>query len=232
MKGLILLLVVVIVASGGLWFMFGGHPAQTNILETSEEKSTLSQERSDVKEGVYMVDTELSEFRWSAKKPLIDGYVNSGTIGFSRGSITVDETRSSGSFTLDMKSLKVGLTAKKPGKEGALEARLKGESFFDVAKYPESEFIITEVKPLSESSAPFRYQVTGNLTMKGRTNAVTFPATIYETDDRVVHASADFEIDRTRWDITFGSGNFFTDLGDNLIDDMVALSFTMVAKPE
>lgn len=232
MKSLILVAVVVIVG-GGLWFGFGGPEAPTGKSNNSEASTSTSdnRDRSTVAMGSYTVDIAQSEFRWAGKKPLIEGYVNSGTIDFASGKINVSDTKSDGNFVLDMNNLKVGLTPTKPGKEGALEGHLKGERFFDVAKYPTAEFVITRIASTADSATTFQYQVTGNLTMKGITNEITFPATIYQTGDKLAHAEAQFEIDRTRWGITMGSGNFFTDLGDNLIDDMVALSFTITAKP-
>lgn len=186
-------------------------------------------EGSVVTPGTYTVSPEQSEFRWAGQKPLIDGYVNSGTIALSEGSISVGENEATGTFTLDMNSIHVGLTAQKPGREGALEDHLKGDRWFDVATYPTATFVITSVVPTETALV---YTVTGDLTMKGTTHEVTFPAQIYQTQDGLLHAKADLEVDRTLWGITSGSGNFFEDLGDNLIDDMVLLSFSLVAEAE
>ena len=186
-------------------------------------------EGSVVTPGTYTVNPEQSEFRWAGQKPLIDGYTNSGTIDLSEGSIIVGENEATGTFTLDMNSIHVGLTAKKPGQEGALEGHLKGERWFNVETYPTATFTITSVTP---TESELVYTVTGDLTLKGTTNTVTFPARIYQTPEGLLKAEADLEIDRTLWGITAGSGNFFEDLGDNLIDDMVLLSFSLVAEVE
>ena len=74
------------------------------------------------------------------------------------------------------------------------------------------------------------YKIVGNLTMKGVTNEINFPAKIY-LKDGALHAEASFAIDRTKWKITYGSTNFFKSLGDNFIDDMVELAFNIVATP-
>jgi polyisoprenoid-binding protein YceI len=73
------------------------------------------------------------------------------------------------------------------------------------------------------------YDVVGDLTMKGATGEVAFPATIYLDTEGKLHAEARFEFDRTQWGITAGSGSFFDDLADNVIDDMVAVTFSLVA---
>lgn len=68
--------------------------------------------------------------------------------------------------------------------------------------------------------------------MKDKTHEVTFPATIYQKTDGAVVATASFAIDRTLWGVTSGSGSFFDDLADNVIDDMVSLSFSLTAQKQ
>ena len=206
----------------GLLAFFLMSPSPSAVTE-----SEGSVEGSVVTPGTYTVTPEQSEFRWAGQKPLIDGYVNSGTIALNEGSIVVGENEATGTFTLDMNSIHVGLTAQKPGQEGALEGHLKGERWFNVETYPTATFVITSVAP---TETELVYTVTGDLTLKGTTNAVTFPARIYQTPEGLLKAEADLEIDRILWGITAGSGNFFEDLGDSLIDDMVLLSFSLTAE--
>lgn len=237
-KTIFALLAVVLVAA--IWWFYIAEEdteldkntmSEESLVEENEDNNeiTSDQSRQAVGAGTYTVDAGASEFNWSGKKPLIDGYTNSGLIGISEGEITVTEEIASGSFVLDMNTLSVGLTAKKPGSEGALEDHLKGERWFNVAEYPTAQFTITDVQPMTDSDTTFQYSVTGDLTMKGVTNQISFPATIYQTAEGVVYAEAATEIDRTKWGITAGSGNFFESLGDNVIDDMVAISFKVVA---
>ena len=224
MKVIIGVVVVVLIALGA-WFVMGSGvkaPGEDSATPTNAEG------RSVVTSGTYRLDPVQSEFKWAGKKPLIEGYINSGTIGVTDGTVIVDGTKVQGVFSLDMNTLKVGLTAAKPGKEGALEGHLKSDKFFDVAKYPVANFTIKSVTPTSDSDTTFVYVITGDLVMKGKTNEISFPATIFQKDG-VLTAEAQTEIDRTKWDLTYGSGNFFEDLGDNLIDDMVAVSFKVVA---
>lgn len=198
--------------------------------DSGMEFPTLDVEKLVVADGSYTVDTQSSVVRWSGKKPLISGYTNSGTIGVSSGSITVADNTASGEFTIDMDTLDVGLTAKKPGQEGALEGHLKGERWFDTATYPTATFVITNVNKRADSDATHIYDVTGDLTMKGITNRISFPAEIYQTASGEIRAIASTEIDRTKWGITAGSGSFFDDLADNVIDDMIAISFDISAQ--
>lgn len=235
--------IVVIGALAATWYVMAGPGSVNQIqpgtavmenggLEPSSQTPTMEAvpERSVVTDGTYTVVAEESIVNWSGKKPLIDGYANTGTLGVTNGIITVAGTEASGDFTIDMNTLDVGLTAKKPGKEGSLEEHLKSDRWFDVATYPTATFKITKVTPRADSATTFAYDITGDLTMKGATHEVTFAATIFTEADGTLHAEAATEIDRTLWGITAGSSNFFDNLADNVIDDMIGLSFSLVAK--
>lgn len=218
--------ILVIIALGGAVLIFSGKSVAPGIEErTVATMEDVASERLAVINGVYTIDPAKSAFEWAGKKPLIEGYINSGTIGIKEGSLMVTSTAKTGTLTLDMNTLQVGLTAKKPGSESKLEEHLKGERFFNVSSFPTAMFVITKATLVSGND----YTITGDLTMRGVTHEISFPATIYNTDSTTLHATAQTEIDRTKWGITAGSGNFFQDLGDNLIDDMVALSFSITA---
>lgn len=226
MKMILWLIGLLIVGGGAYWWM--GKDKTTAPTEMADTSTEVVSDKTAVVAGVYGADTATSGVKWSAGKPLIEGYINSGTIAFKDGSITVTESAASGKFTIDMTTIKVGLTSKKPGRESALETHLKSKDFFDVAKYPTGEFTIDSVLKRADSDATHVYDVTGTLTLKGKKNAVTFPAEIYMKDG-MLHAHAKFEIDRTKWGITYGSGSFFDNLADNAIDDMVHLELSVIA---
>jgi len=46
----------------------------------------------------------------------------------------------------------------------------------------------------------------------------------------VVNAAADFDIDRTQWDLKYGSGKFFENLGDKMISDNFNLKLKLIAR--
>lgn len=230
MKALLGIIAVFIV--GAVAYAMWTPANTTELSNTNQEVSkqeTASDTRTVVTEGSYTVRTEESTVTWAGKKPLIDGYVNSGSIGLSNGMITVADATASGDFTLDMTTLSVSETPTKPGQESKLEEHLTGERWFNVAAYPTAKFTITDVAPRVDSDTTFVYDITGDLTMKDQTHSITFPATINMDAAGDLHAKASFEIDRTKWGITSGSGSFFDNLADNVIDDMVALSFHLVA---
>lgn len=206
---------------------------QNSINNQSDNDSIISdlanEERLPVQPGSYVIDIDRSIVNWAGRKPLIDGYINSGTLNILSGEITGDGTMVTGSFVIDMTSLKVGLTAQKPNQETALEGHLKGSRWFDVDTYPIATFVIRDLVPDIGGEAPDEYVIVGELTLKGVTKEIEFPATIYQVATGEVVAVVETEINRTEWGINFGSGSFFANLADNVIDDMIALSFTLVA---
>ena len=227
MKAAIAILILIIIGFGAyvLWT-----PADAPESANEDQQSTEMVTGSEVTSGTYAVVQDQSTVRWAGRKPLIDGYINSGSIAISEGSIDVEDNAATGMFTIDMTTLSVSETPTKPGQESTLTGHLQGENWFNVEAFPTAAFEIVEVMPRADSDTTFVYDVRGNLTMKGQTNEVSFPAMIYLDEAGMLHAEADFEIDRTRWGITAGSGSFFDNLADNAISDMVALSFELVAE--
>ena len=71
--------------------------------------------------------------------------------------------------------------------------------------------------------------VTGNLTIKGITHPVSFPATI-EVGDEIVKANGKLVIDRTLWDVRYRSGKFFDNLKDQAIADSIEFHIMIIAK--
>ena len=228
-----IIVVLIIVVAG--WWYFGGDDKKVAVTPVAvvEQQEVVAEdntaERTVISEGSYVVDIEKSIVNWSGKKPLIDGYINSGEISLTEGAIEVSQTGATGSFVISMDTLKVGLTAKKPNMETALEGHLKGDRWFNVEKYPTAAFVINKFTPKGDVTNTFTYSIEGDLTLKGETHPVTFDAVIYENADGTIQAEAATEIDRTKWGITAGSASFFDNLADNAIDNMIALSFTLVA---
>ncbi len=105
-----------------------------------------------------------------------------------------------------------------------LVGHLKSDDFFSVDKYPVSTLVIREVKVKSDKEQIFN----GDLTIKGITKPVTFHADVSNQNGKLT-AKGTIEIDRTLYDIKYGSGKFFASLGDNMIYDTFSLDFSVVA---
>ena len=96
---------------------------------------------------------------------------------------------------------------------------MKSDDFFGVATHPSSSLVFTKV----EASGKNSYEVTGDLTIKGITKPVTFDVSIYGSK-----ATATMKIDRTAYDVKYGSGSFFDNLGDKTIYDEFDLVVDLV----
>ncbi|MDO7845061.1 YceI family protein [Hymenobacter sp. M29] len=173
----------------------------------------------------YKVQPQLSSLGWTGKK--IDGQ-HSGTVGFKDGSVQVRGSQLvGGTFVVDMTSIKnTDLTD--ADYNAKLVGHLKSDDFFGVEKNPTATFVITNIKPLKGSAAGNNATITGNLTIKGKTNPISFPAKV-GVKDGVAAASGTASIDRTKYDVTFGS-TLFGAAADKAVDDNFSLIFNVIAK--
>ena len=169
----------------------------------------------------YKVDTQKSFLNWNGKK--VTGE-HSGTIKLSDGMMTVDGGKlTGGTFTFDMNSI-VDTDLTDAGYNAKFIGHMKSEDFFSTTKHPTSTFKITKVTPKSGDV----YDVTGNMTIKGITNAVTFPTTVKITDNAIT-ANGKATLDRTKYDIRYGSKSFFENIGDKAIYDDFTVEMKLVA---
>lgn len=174
-----------------------------------------------MKDGEYKVDAGKSKLTWVGKK--VTGE-HTGTINIAEGSLTTKANKiTGGSFAIDMASIKV-TDVTNPGSNEKLTGHLKSDDFFGSDKHPKATFVITKITP----GAKDQYTVKGNLTIKGITNEIEFPATVSVVGGDIV-AKAKIVVDRTKFDIKYRSGNFFTDLGDKAIYDDFELNVELVA---
>jgi len=152
------------------------------------------------------VKTKESKVAWKAYK--VTGSHN-GTVNLKSGALMFDNDKlTGGEFTVDMTTLIA--TDLEGESRQKLEGHLKSDDFFSVASNPTSKLVFTNVKSTGKNS----YEVTGNLTVKGITKPVTFDVSIYGSK-----ATATMKVDRTQFDVKYGSGSFFDDLGDKTIYD-------------
>jgi polyisoprenoid-binding protein YceI len=204
-------------------------PEDSNTTETqSETASNITGEPSSgesIPSGLYTLVSSESEVEWIAEKSQIVGYTHYGTFPIQSGTITISpEDTVSGTITLDMTNLTVAsLGGGKAGNESTLEKHLKTGDFFEVETYPTALFTITD----STEAEDGNYTVNGDLTIKNQTHPVTVTLTVSPNDDGY-SLQGETEIDRTRWGITFGSNNFFENLAENAINDIVKIKLDLV----
>ncbi len=170
--------------------MFGTNLSATNPIE--EEKRE--------------VNTETSKVTWKAYK--VTGS-HTGTVDLESGALIFEgDQLTGGEFVVDMTSL---ISTDLEGEyKGKLEGHLKSDDFFSVESHPTSSLVFTDVKATGKNS----YEVTGDLTIKGITKPVTFDVSVYGSK-----ATATMKVDRAQYDVRYGSGSFFENLGDKTIYD-------------
>lgn len=152
------------------------------------------------------VNVEKSTLEWVGKK--VTGQHN-GTVNFSSGTLVFDGKKlKGGEFEVDMTTLTA--TDLTGGGKDKLNGHLKSDDFFGVEKFKTASL---KFKTIADKGNG-KYTITADLTIKGKTNPITFDMTISGNN-----ATADLVIDRTKYDIKYGSGSFFDNLGDKAIND-------------
>lgn len=191
---------------------------------TEKETETALEEAAEATEmaSEYTVDTEASQIMWEGSKPT---GTHHGTIKIASGTVHLNEGKvEAGNFVIDMNTINdLDLEGEDKAK---LEAHLKGTvegkegDFFNVKEYPTAKFEMTGIE---------NNVVKGNLTIKDKTNAIEFPATVTMEGDKMMLKSEAFELDRTKWDVNYGSKSIFPNLGDKFINDTMKITVDLVA---
>ncbi|WP_417238060.1 YceI family protein [Bizionia sp.] len=170
----------------------------------------------------YLVDTEASTILWKGFKPT---GTHTGTIKVESGVFTMNgDAIESGSFLIDMNSLYVTDLPEDDENHGKLTGHLKSPDFFDVEAFPASAFEVTGF-----TNENGKMMLSGNLKMKDTENNISIPVTVSENNDSVTITSETFTIDRSKWNVKYGSKSFFDDLGDKFINDDMELQITITA---
>ncbi|MFN6943503.1 MAG: YceI family protein [Cytophagaceae bacterium] len=169
----------------------------------------------------YRVDTKQSSVNWIGRKVIGE---HSGNIKISDGKFITDGKKITGGvFSIDMTSIKC-TDLKDKETNAKLVGHLNSEDFFSTAAHPKATLEVKEVT----STGTDTYSVKGDLTIKGITKPIEFPATIKILDNKI-NATAKILVDRTQYEIKYGSGSFFDGLGDKAINNTFELNVSLVA---
>lgn len=160
------------------------------------------------------VDTKKSTLKWHGEK--VTGE-HMGTIELKEGKLVWKNNKlTDGEMIIDMTSI-VNTDIEDAGYKAKLEGHLKSDDFFGVEKYPTAKLIIKSSDAFKNNKAV----VKGHLTIKETTLPVEFTA-----QKEGNWFMAEIVIDRSKYDVRYGSGSFFDDLGDKTIYD----DFTLTVK--
>lgn len=211
--------------------------AATAIIATSCSNGTkadeaVTREAQEVEVITEATDYELVEgsyLKWRGFKSFVASE-HVGTIGVQSGTFAVSEDKLvGGTFSIDMNSIS-NEDIEDEGKRGYLEGHLKSQDFFFVDSFPTAVFEIVEVR--EEATDEASSVVVGNLTIRGITNSIEFPANVTVEEGSVQFTAPTFSIDRTKWNVKFHDKEDATiaeTLKEDLIDHSIELTVNVSA---
>jgi len=162
------------------------------------------------------VNLDQSTIKWEGKKIGTDHH---GEIQFQSGSLEMQNGQITGGvFVVDMTTI-TNEDISNEGRNQRLVGHLKSDDFFSVETFPTSNFKVTESTAFADGKA----KLSGDLTIKGTTESISFEV----VKNNNVY-SAKIPVDRSKFDVRFGSDSFFDNLGDNAIDDIFTLEVKLV----
>lgn len=162
-------------------------------------------------------DTSKTTLSWLGEK--VTGQ-HDGTIKLQSGWLSFKDNKIiSGEFLIDM------TTIKDASGNTRLEGHLKSDDFFGVEKYPVAKLVLTGSTSFEKGTGV----VTGTLTIKGKTSPIEFKSSILKKDEGIWFYS-NIVVDRTKYDVKYGSGSFFDNLGDKVIYDEFKLKVALFVK--
>ncbi|MGW8314864.1 MAG: YceI family protein [Bacteroidales bacterium] len=185
----------------------------TSMSSRATEKEEPGKTTEPVRQS-YEYNSIASTVYWEGSKP---GGSHHGTIEVVNGSAMMEgEMITGGKFELDMSTIR-NEDVESDAMRERLVNHLKSEDFFYVEIYPTSTFTITGLEQTEDD--PLLYSVTGDLTIRGITREITFPAAI-TMDDRMINVrTGEIILNRTLWEVNHQSRSIFAELKDNFIDD-------------
>ena len=168
------------------------------------------------------ISTDKKEIKTDNSTVVWKGYKvtgsHKGTIAIKSGSLDFkDDMLTGGNIVIDMTT--ISCTDLEGENKGKLEGHLKSDDFFGTGNFKTSNLVFTKVTPTGKNA----YEVAGNLTIKETTLPVTFDVSVYGNK-----ATATLKVDRTKYDVKYGSASFFDGLKDKAIYD----EFDLVADLE
>lgn len=170
---------------------------------------------------VYQVNEAVSGVEWIGKK--VTGE-HSGDIKLKSGSYTFENgIITEGELIIDMSTIQVTDIEDKENNE-KLRGHLISSDFFGVKKHPKGKLTIIK----SEKVADNKLKITADLMLKGISKVIEFEVTLLQENGKMV-AIGQVDINRTEYDIRYGSGSFFDNLGDKAIKDFFTVKFKVAA---
>lgn len=170
----------------------------------------------------FEIQKQSSTINWTGKKVL---GLHTGSIDITKGFIDISNKKiESGDVAIDMTSLVItDIDDEKTHQD--FKNHLWHDDFFSIHTYETSHLRITEGTLIEKNE----YTLSGLLTIKDITHPITFTAKI-EILSEYLYSTGEIVIDRTLYNIRYGSGKFIDNLGDKLIHDEFVLQFKLIGQ--
>jgi polyisoprenoid-binding protein YceI len=211
MKNLVWLICVICIGCGK---QDSQHP---KIQHTSLEVTTASLQDADT----LWIDKLASDVQWIGRK--VTGEHN-GHIQMAGGFIVKNDGKlEKGEILMNMQSIIVD-DIDDPKWNEKLVNHLKDDDFFNTEKYPTAKFVFNKFKGKGADT-----HVSGEMTIRDKSVPMNLILNVVVDADSS-YATGSINIDRSLFDVKYGSGSFFEGLGDKMIMDEFSLNFNVIAR--
>ena len=221
---------VLILFAASTFMVACGGGSQQEAVETTEEQDLPVVEASVIYEG-----EEGSTMNWRGFKTHVP-WDHTGMIKIAGGEINMEgENMVAGSFHVDMNSIALtGSLKDNEEKSKRLIGHLRSDDFFAVDSFPTTKFDITRVVAMEGDSVKATHMISGNLTIRGITKNISFPAMVMMHDQKLHIKAETFTIDRTEWNVMYDSESWIGEITEatkeKLIDHNIELDFDLMAQ--
>jgi len=172
----------------------------------------------------YKARPDKTVILWHGKKI---GGEHTGTIMLKSAELKMQQNRLvGGTIIVDMTTI-ADTDIENDGMRKRLEDHLRSDDFFSVERYPEAIFEITG----SEVKNGGSINITGNVTIKGITRPLEFVTDLTSSEESIIF-TGHIDIDRTLFDVRYGSTKFFDNIADRAINDIFSLDYELYLEKE
>ena len=177
-------------------------------------------------DGHYTIDAAASQLEWAGRNPNIR---HIGTVNIAKGVIDIKDGTVTGAVEIDMTTIH-NTNLEGDELQPVLEAHLQSDDFFFTKIFPKAVFTLRDAKRIEPCwlTAP-NYHVNGELKLRGVSADLQFDATVALIEDGSLVMEAHFDIDRTRWNLIYGSTRFFEHLGMHKVFDLLSFQIRIIA---
>ncbi|TKB28376.1 hypothetical protein FCL47_02475 [Desulfopila sp. IMCC35006] len=177
-------------------------------------------------DGQYRLDPAASGVEWVGRNPNSRHF---GTVDIAAGELFVKESLLSGVIEIDMTTIH-NKNLQGDALQPVLESHLRSDDFFFTQLFPKAVLTIKKARRIEPGwLTAINYHVSGELQLRGVAADLAFDATVVRLDDDSLVLEAHFDIDRTKWQVIYGSSRFFEHLGMHKVFDVISLQLRLVA---